>query len=194
MMQLIIASLALTLSVISLIWQAWTWRMSGPRLKVSCDHADDSIFIWNPDGPTRAQARHNKSQERWRNHCFIIVRNHGRAPTTIENVQMGNGNLGVDLSRYIVAERSDAPPPLRLDPSSTARWLVPLDAVEKGIRKELKLRAGDDIPLSRREIQARVTTGNGDVILCPLFPADTLWEHLADLGWLVISWPRIRRT
>jgi hypothetical protein len=185
-----IAGLALVLSVISLLWQTWTWRSSGPRIKVSVERGNDSIFIFSLDGPTTAQDRHNKAQDRWRDHEFIVVRNRGRAAATIEKVQAGTGRSAIDLVKYIVAERSGKPPPFRLEPVSTIRWLIPVKAVIEGIRADLELRTGHEQFPSAKELKFWVTMGNGDEIGSPLFGDDPLWVRLVAPLLLAASWPR----
>jgi hypothetical protein len=162
----VIAGLALVLSVISLLWQARTWRSSGPVIRVDFQNADDSIFIHGE--PTEAQIQHNRAQDRWRRHYFVVVRNRGRAPATVETIRMGiPQSASVDLVKYIVAKRSDKRPPLRIQSASAARWLIPLGPVVQGLREELDLRPFIEQVQSLNVLRAWVTLGNGDEILSP---------------------------
>jgi hypothetical protein len=183
----LIAGLALILSVISLLWQARTWRASGPFIKVDCHRAQDTFFIFGE--PTEAQTHHNEAQRPLRRHYFIVVRNRGRAPATIEKAQIGTRQSAIlDLAQYIVAKRSDRLPALRLEPAASVRWLIPLEKVMDGIHAELELRAGhDENSIMPSELRIWVTVGNGDEIVSPLFPDDPLWLRLWMPRWLVAT-------
>lgn len=183
----LIAGLALVLSMISLLWQVRTWRSSGPFIKVGCGPAEDVIFSFGE--PTEAQIQHNEAQRALRRHYFIVVRNRGRAPATIEKAQIGTRQSAIlDLAQYVVAKPSDRLPPLRLEPAASVQWLIPLEKVMDGIHAELELRTGNDENwIMPRELRIWVTVGNGDEIVSPLFPDDPFWLRLWMPRWLVAT-------
>jgi len=191
----VIAGLALVLSVISLLWQARTWRSSGPVIKVSLVRGDELIFIWDLRGPTEAQARHNEARQRWRRHCFVVVRNRGRAPATVESVQMGTSpSWSLDLASYVIAERSGRLPPLRLEPATSVRWLIPLEQVREGIVEMMELRTGRDDPLDLpmvrlSDLRAWVTVGNGDQIASPRWLSERRSERILYLILMPVVLP-----
>jgi hypothetical protein len=202
----VIAALALVLSVISLLWQARTWRSSGPVIKVDLHYADASVFTVGK--PAEVQARLNEEQDPWL--YFVVVRNRGRAPATVEKVEIGDSDSAIlDLAQYIVAEHSGKLPPVRLQSASTVRWLIPLRRVTDGMNDELDRRVarkekfhraepvteglreklsfyGHGIGLTR--LRAWVTVGNGDVIVShAVYPVGRLERGLMRLTVAVVA-------
>lgn len=188
-----IAGLALILSVISLLWQARTWRLSGPSIKLTFTPGYDSI--WSFGQPTEAQRRHNDEQKPWRDHYFVEARNRGRAAATIESVRIGDKQSAIlDLSKYIVASRSDALPPIRIEPATTLRWLFPLRTMIDAVREELELRTGNDDDYVRpNEFCAWVTVGDGQAISSRPFSDQGLFERLSMRASLIGDALRWRR-
>jgi hypothetical protein len=58
----------------------------------------------------------------------------------VETVQMGTSRSQIlDLAPYVVAGRSDDLPPLRLEPATAVRWLIPIEKAMEGIGEMIAL-------------------------------------------------------
>ena len=116
---LVIAVLGLVLSIVSLIWQAATFVLSGSRVRAELKHGarNADVVVSGPPGWQRVA-----SQGLGEEVIGIEVRNVGRMAASIDSVQaaLPRGTKTTLLQSFI-----GPPLPHRLDPQSVASWYLP---------------------------------------------------------------------
>jgi hypothetical protein len=136
-MTLALAIAALVLSLASLVWQAWTFLASGPRVKVTTANA---LPMYDGRGGD------------WM--VTVEATNSGRAPCTVEN-------WGIRLpgdARLITTERPAWIPPVphRLEPHSSVTFYMAADGI-----RQIHLERG--IPFRDMHPYATIS-GKGEVL------------------------------
>lgn len=134
-----IALVALGLSVLSLAWQAWTWRNSGPVVRVEVSNAIT-------DAVTPGEAEH---------FVAVDVFNSGRAATSITGwgiAMQGAGNMYVTRPPRISASL-----PSRLEPHSKVSFFVGADELRRA-------RQDRDVPFD--QMHPWVDLGSGRRVHC----------------------------
>ncbi|WP_205474450.1 hypothetical protein [Nocardioides sp. SYSU D00038] len=109
-MSIAISLVALSLSVVSLAWQAWSWKNSGPVIKVNVSNAVTDAVT--------GTAEH-----------YVVVEavNKGRAAATITGWGFGMPDGG-NVHKMVPLRISD-PIPHRLEPHSKATYFIEGDAL-----------------------------------------------------------------
>jgi len=133
-MTLAVSIAALVLSILSLTWQAWTWRNNGPVLRVEVNNSfTDALIPGEPE-----------------HYVCVQVINTGRAAASVTGwgVEMpGGGNLVVLQPPYFSTKI-----PVRLEPHARADFYVGAD--------ELRQRAAErGVALKRMKPWAQSATG-----------------------------------
>jgi len=120
---LVIAVLGLVLSILSLIWQAATYLLSGSRGRAELKHGarNADVVVSGHPGWKRVAAQGLDEEV-----IGIEVRNAGRMAATIDSVHaaLPRGTKTTMLQSII-----GPPLPHRLDPQSVASWFLPLAPV-----------------------------------------------------------------
>jgi hypothetical protein len=133
---LVVSILAILLAGASLGWQVYSWRRTGPTVKVTVDNA---IQVGDPRLPDHL--------------LQVTATNHGRGPTTVTGwgFQLpGNSLLAVPQQTPM-----STPLPHRLEPGAEGSWFM--DA------QEIRLRSAElGIPFNR--IIGYVTLAGGEKI------------------------------
>lgn len=119
---LIVSIIALTLSIVSLSWQVWSWRRSGPVVTVKTGHAYPTC-----------------GSQVGEHHIYVRAHNSGRTP-----VQVTSWSLEAPGKRSIVQVRPvsfSTPLPHTLPNGAEAQWFMLGDALdaqcaEMGVRVE----------------------------------------------------------
>ncbi|MGA5472537.1 hypothetical protein ACPCUK_27660 [Streptomyces arboris] len=116
MTSVVIALVALVVSLISLGWQIITWLRSGPVIKVK-GHSSIAVVDGNAGEV----------------HLSVTAVNRGRAPATVTGwgLRLPNGSSVVPQSAQLPGTN---PLPHRLEPHAEASWHVPQTAVEEACR------------------------------------------------------------
>lgn len=188
----LIPVLALCLSVISLAWQTWSWKSSGPKVTLEVLPGRKTVFSFSGE-PTEAQRQHNEKERRWKGYFFVKVRNHGRAATTIEDIRIGfKRGAAVDIAPHVVQERSSETMPFRLDAAASGQWFFSLDAAIDDLRADLRLHSGHSSHfVLRRDLWVIVTLGGGKEISEPLTegygPISRFWERVSLAAMFLVA-------
>jgi hypothetical protein len=140
---LTVAVLALVLSVISVGWQVWTWRGSGPRVKVT---ANQAVILPVGSDP----------------YVSVTAANTGRSATTVAMWGFDGPNDEDGQMLFPYPTPWSTPLPHRLDAHSNGTWYVQTAEVRQGcaehgwdyrqIRGWVRLSSGEKVYAERRGI------------------------------------------
>lgn len=133
---LIMSISALVLSVVSLGWQMWSWRRSGPVVKVTTGHA---YPVYGGDVGDH--------------YIYVQANNTGRAPVEVTGWSLQTLNGGSIVQVHPISLSS----PLRhtLGPGAEASWFMRWD--------ELDQRCGE-LGVRVKDLRAQVKLGNDVVV------------------------------
>ncbi|ROR89335.1 hypothetical protein [Nocardioides aurantiacus] len=109
-MTTVIALIALGLSLVSLAWQAWSWKRTGPVVKVQVTNAITDAVTGEPE-----------------HYVEVDAVNKGRSATTIMGwgFSMPDGGNVHQMNPLRISEKI----PFRLEPHSRARFFIEGDAL-----------------------------------------------------------------
>jgi hypothetical protein len=138
---LIVAILALLASIASLAWQVYSWRRSGPHVKVTVSNAIP-MFDHGPG----------------EHHIDVTAANRGRAATTV--LSWGFSLPGDQSVVVTNASNWSAPLPHRLEPGSEASWSVEAAEIRQ-VAAEHGLRFSEIVPFVRVAGGARIHAKHG---------------------------------
>lgn len=136
---LVVAVLGLVLSTASLVWQAATYRLNGPRVRVELlvgavsSYGGAGGMATAPVGPTWQRDLAALRQQGMAEPMVAVrARNIGRAPTTVTDV----GATFDTGAAYTLAGGTpgSAPLPHRLEAEDSAVWWLPLGEVAGIVR------------------------------------------------------------
>jgi hypothetical protein len=120
---LVVAVLGLLLSIVSLIWQAATYVLSGSRVRAELKYGSRNadVVVSGPAGWRRFAAQGLDEEV-----IGIEVRNVGRMAASIDSIHaaLPRGTKTTMLQSII-----GPPLPHRLEPQSVASWFLPLEPV-----------------------------------------------------------------
>jgi hypothetical protein len=161
---LTVALLAFALSVASLTWQAVTFFLSGSRL--SCELRMGAVnpltrkWMTQPVESWEGVTSHMVSQGFTQERVFVIARNKGRAPASVDAFHLVS-NTGQSFGQTGTEAWEDKLP-MRLEPQASAMWSFPGDLLSDAIEliqsaPEIANRAPGGI----LEMRAEVETGSG---------------------------------
>ena len=136
MAALIVSIVALVLSIGSLSWQVWSWRRSGPVVRVTV-----SNIVPTYQGQGTGD---------W--HTAVTATNTGRAATTVTTwaFELPNGHNSFTIYPVPIS----APLPFRLEAHASASWYVPT--------QELMTMCAEN-HVDHKELRAWVEVGTGKV-------------------------------
>lgn len=130
---LIVSIVAIAMSSVTLSWQVWSWRQSGPVIGVTANQAlptyDHGAGDW---------------------HIQVTARNTGRAP-----VQVASWAFALPNDRSIIVQRPaswSTPLPHALPNGSSASWYVPTDEIKRQCA---------EIGVRYQDLRAVVSLGTG---------------------------------
>lgn len=145
---LVIAIIGLILAVVSLLWQAATFVLSGPRVKVRLREGirgDHGGALLGPIENYTADGLAALTAQGYSEHVLgIEVVNTGRLPATIRTWGLRFGNRAVYTHNL---DPRNPPLPHRLEPATSEVWYVPVANLQ-----ELQ---GDFVDQSREAATAR---------------------------------------
>jgi hypothetical protein len=125
---LVFAVVGVVLALVSLGWQAATFFLSGPRVKVSFAEglrgAHDGVMIGPPSIYTEAGREALEADGYTERVVAVTARNVGRMATTASMwaIRFGNGTLYT-----LAAHPRNRPVPFRLDAFEEVTWYAPLN-------------------------------------------------------------------
>jgi hypothetical protein len=160
----LVALLAFAFSVVSLTWQAWTFFLSGSRLR--CELRRGAVnpltrtWMTQPVASWEGVTPEMRSQGFTEERVFIIVRNEGRAPASVDGFHIVS-NTGQTFG-HTTTEPWEEELPKRLEAESSAMWSFPGDLVTDAVAM---IRAAphiaDGVPGGVLEMRAEVESGSG---------------------------------
>jgi hypothetical protein len=180
---LVIAVVGVTLGALSLIWQATTWLLTGPRVKVSLREGfrGPGGAILGPralytDAGLAALRRQGFTDPI----LAIEAVNVGRLPTTVRSWSIVFGNRAAYENQ---ADPRNPQLPYRLEPHSSASWYAPLEdlqALQPGFTDQ-----SDEAATVRGviDLQSRQTITSKEALI--VNPAGT---RVQAHGWRIV-WP-----
>jgi hypothetical protein len=155
---LVIAVSGLVLSVIALAWQAVTWHLSGPRVKVELrlGAADGRTYSTVPATSNWRRHLQEMSRQGARSQMFAVeIVNTGRQATTVTGYK-AETDTGVGTG--VVAPPAHLPTlPHRLEAESSVLYYLPLQDVAEIL--ELLKTTGQEA----KTVRMTVTLGSGKV-------------------------------
>ena len=155
---LVIAIVGLVLSVVSLGWQAATFRFSGPRVRVTLSEGlrgPLGAMIASPSVYTEAGRHVVESQGYTEPLLAIGVTNAGRMAVTIDRWTLRFGNKAAFQNP---TDPRNPPLPYRLDAHSSATWYADLEPLR------LLQATFSDQSVKAGRIIASVDLGNGTTV------------------------------
>lgn len=136
----LIAALALALSVVSLLWQVITHVLSGDRVVVQLG---TSIPVGGLDYLPSCRS--------------ITAQNRGRTAVTVTAVALDvGGGRSAQVITHMVGELSD-PLPVRLEPGASASWAYPIVVDERIRESHPRRRAMASLGTGKRRYSRRRT-------------------------------------
>lgn len=128
---LVIAVVGLGLSVLSLGWQAASFFLSGPRVRVHLQEGFRGMggAVLAPPSVYTDQGREALERQGFTEHILaVIVVNRGRLPATVGNwsIRFGNG-----AAYQNPGDPRNPALPYRLEPFTSESWYAPVDHLQK---------------------------------------------------------------
>jgi hypothetical protein len=117
----ILATVGVVLAVASLVWQAWTFRLSGSRvgvrLRSGMRDLANTAAVTGPDHMSTDQELRLRAQGFTHPVLAVEVKNSGRSPTSVQSVSIQFANGAVYTESHF-----DPALPFRLEAESERTW------------------------------------------------------------------------